>query len=328
LSRYTCARAGGAHLQTPPHSAGRACSECPVTHHDRGHSLSLACVSRSSTHSLCGCRARCTPRAAGAGAGTAALAGRAARAAGACAPISVLKQAAPPAHATRTALVSHCGSSATAESQWACAGAGGTAGQCRARWRCGGMRTAPRHQGSPAACAQRSSSTGWVVDRAKLSTRCKQGHAVGGCAQRSGGRGGGECGVGAQRAHSGAQHSTAQRIAAQHSTGWMVDRAKLSTRCWQQHVARGRWVRTAQRWMRSGKRAVVAVRSGVCATAAARVTQGRARPWCAGLAYEPIRGFPENRILLFVEKTTFREIRCCGALLSACAGRSGPPFSI
>ena len=78
------------------------------------------------------------------------------------------------------------------------------------------MRTAPRHSGSAAACAQCSSSTGWVVDRAKLSSRCKRGHAVGAHsaavdAQRQAGRRGG-----AQRhAHGGAQPSAAQQHAAQ-----------------------------------------------------------------------------------------------------------------
>ena len=95
--------------------------------------------------------------------------------------------AAPCAHVTRTALVSPRGCSATAEGQWVSAGAGVTAGRRWARWRCGGMCTAPRHQGSPAACAQHSSSTGWVVDRAKLSSRCRQQHAARGRAHRSGG---------------------------------------------------------------------------------------------------------------------------------------------
>ena len=100
--------------------------------------------------------------------------------------------------------------------------AGGTAGQRRwARWRRGGVRTAPRQQGSAAACAQRS-STGWVVSggpgkvlgpmqATARGARQAGAHSAAVDAQRQAGRRGG-----AQRhAHGGAQRSAAQQHAAQ-----------------------------------------------------------------------------------------------------------------
>ena len=60
-----------------------------------------------------------------------------------------------------------------------------------------------------------------------------------------------------------------------------MDRAKLSARCKQQRAARGRRVRTAQRWMCSGKRAVAAVGSGIRTAVRSAAQQHAAQP--AGL---------------------------------------------